>query len=252
MALVLSNLTLGYDRHPAVHHLDLTIEDGALVAIVGPNGAGKTTLLKGIAGLLKPMGGSLSVPQDQRIAYLSQRVELDTAFPITVEDFVSMGLWREIGPLGRIGRERWQRVREALSRLGINALAKRSIGTLSGGELRRALFARLALQDADILLLDEPLTAVDAASEAVLLATLHEWHGAGKTILTVLHDLPAVRKHFPLTALFSRRLIAFGPTETVLSDDNLARARNAPIAFDDHAPVCDHDHHGSHHGQDAA
>ena len=158
------NLTLGYDRHPAVHHLDTEISEGSLTAVVGPNGAGKSTLLKGMMGAISPLEGNIDFSGFERkdIAYLPQQSEIDRSFPISVLDLVSMGLWREIGAFGRLGRGRRAQVSEAIAAVGLTGFEKRPIGSLSGGQMQRALFARLLLQDAKLVLLDEPFTAIDA------------------------------------------------------------------------------------------
>src|SRR5437588_10421360 len=154
-ALRFRNLTLGYDRHPAVHHLDGAVESGALVAVVGPNGAGKSTLFKGIVGVIKPLAGRIergdANPQD--IAYLPQAAEIDRPFPINVYDMVSMGLWRRAGVSGGIGRKERDRIEHALAAVGLTGFEGRVIATLSGGQLQRMLFARLLLQDAAIIVL---------------------------------------------------------------------------------------------------
>lgn len=134
-AVELVNLTLGYERHPAVHHVNATIARGALVAVTGPNGAGKTTLIKGIAGQLKPLNGRIHLNGIGRrdIAYLPQQSEIDRLFPITVFDFVASGLWRKVGPFGGVGSDETRRVMETLSAVGLSEFRVRAIGSLSGG-----------------------------------------------------------------------------------------------------------------------
>ncbi|MEN9474119.1 MAG: hypothetical protein RIS48_839 [Pseudomonadota bacterium] len=237
-AIELRNLTLGYDKHPAVHHVSLTIEPGALVAIVGPNGAGKSTLIKALAGQLRPLQGALDGLRGQRIAYLPQQAGMDRSFPVSVQDMVAMGLWHEVGALGRFSAAQIQRCREALAQVGLAGFEKRGLDTLSGGQFQRALFARLMLQDAPVVLLDEPFSAVDARTQADLVALLHRWHQAGKTVIAVLHDLPQVRDHFPLTMMIARELVAWGPTAEVLTDEHWQRAQAMHEAFDEQAPVC--------------
>lgn len=237
-AIELRNLTLGYDKHPAVHHVSLRLEPGALVAIVGPNGAGKSTLIKALAGQLRPLQGSLEGLRGQRIAYLPQQAGMDRSFPVSVQDMVAMGLWHEVGALGRFSAAQVQRCREALAQVGLAGFEKRALDTLSGGQFQRALFARLMLQDAPVVLLDEPFSAVDARTTADLVALLHRWHQAGKTVIAVLHDLPQVREHFPLTMMIARELVAWGPTAEVLTDANWQLAQSMHEAFDEQAPVC--------------
>lgn len=239
VAVHFGNLTLGYDRHPAVHHLCCDISRGALVAVVGPNGAGKSTLLKALAGELEPIQGHFvqSIARE-RTAYLPQQSELDAGFPVTVFDMVSMGLWRQLGPFGGLGRELAQRVREALARVGLGGLEHRPIGALSGGQLQRARFARMMLQDAELLLLDEPFNAIDSRTTDDLIELMLEWHREGRTIIAVLHDLDRVSRHFPQCLLIARESLGFGPTASVLTPGNLALARELAQTFDDNAPVC--------------
>ncbi len=242
-ALRFRNLTLGYDRHPAVHHLDGTVETGALVAVVGPNGAGKTTLLKGIVGVIPPLAGAIerdrTLPQD--VAYLPQVLEIDRSFPITLYDFVAMGLWRSAGVLGGIGKQERARVETAIATVGLQGFENRTIGTLSGGQMQRALFARLLLQDAPLILLDEPFASVDSQTVRDLLAIVRRWHGEKRTVIAVLHDLEVVRTQFPEALLLAREPVAWGPTAEVLSAENLLRARRMSEAFDDSAEVCEVD-----------
>jgi len=236
----LDNLTLGYDRHPAVHHLSAEIPAGALVAVVGPNGAGKSTLLKGLAGELHPIGGRIVLPELPAggLAYMPQRGEIDHSFPVSVFDVVAMGLWHEIGAFGGLSREQRGRVRAALAAVGMAGFEARPIGSLSGGQLQRARFARLMLQDAPLILLDEPFAAIDSRTVDDLVELILGWHDEGRTILTVVHDLEQVRRHFPTALLLSREPVAFGPTAEVLTPERLARARRLSEAFDEHAHEC--------------
>lgn len=239
--IAFQNLTLGYDRHPAVHHLDTELQPGSLTAVVGPNGAGKSTLLKGIAGALRPLEGAVSTGsvKKQDIAYLPQQAEIDREFPINVLDFVAMGLWRQVGPFGGIRRRVRHRIEEAIAAVGMSGFEGRQIGTLSGGQMQRAMFARLLLQDAPIVLLDEPFNAVDTKTVSDLLGLVQHWHGERRTIVTVLHDMEHVRRYFPDTLLLARQLIAHGRTEDVLTAENLFRARQVCETFDENAAVCD-------------
>lgn len=236
----LDNLTLGYDRHPAVHHLSAEIPAGALVAVVGPNGAGKSTLLKGIAGELRPLGGHIDLAALGRggLAYLPQRSDLDDNIPVTVFDMVAMGLWKEIGPFGGLTRKQRRRIADALAAVGLSGFEDRPVCSLSGGQQQRARFARLILQDAPLMLLDEPFAAIDSKTVDDLVALILTWHTEGRTVLAVVHDLEQVRRHFPTTLLLAREQVAFGPTAEVANDALLARARQLSEAFDDHAGVC--------------
>jgi zinc/manganese transport system ATP-binding protein len=241
IAIRFSDLTLGYDRHPAVHHLDGEVESGALLAICGPNGAGKSTLLKGIAGTLAPLTGTIALPRlkTRDIAYLPQAADIDKSFPINVFDAVAMGLWKLCGLFGGISRGQTAKIREAIAAVGLDGFEKRPIGTLSGGQLQRMLFARLLMQDAALILLDEPFTAIDSKTVADLLALVARWHEERRTVLVVSHDLDLVREHFPQTLLLAREAIARGRTDAVLTPDNLLKARSMIEAFDRDAHSCE-------------
>ena len=234
------NLTLGYDRHPAVHHLDGAVQTGSLTAVVGPNGAGKSTLFKGVVGVIKPLAGRIErggvSPQD--IAYLPQIAEIDRSFPISVFDFVGTGLWRSVGFFGGMGRAARYRITEALAAVGLNGFENRSIGTLSGGQMQRMLFARVLLQDARLIVLDEPFNAIDAKTSADLLALVKRWHGEGRTVMAALHDMELVRNHFPETLLLARGPVAWGATADVLTNENLLVALRMCEAFDETAAAC--------------
>jgi len=234
------NLTLGYDRHPAVHHLDGIVSEGALVAVVGPNGAGKSTLFKGIAGTLKPLAGAIMRDgiEGRGVAYLPQAPDIDRSFPIGVYDMVAMGLWRSRGVLGGITGKDHYAIEAAIAAVGLTGFERRPIGTLSGGQMQRMLFARLVAQDARLILLDEPFAAIDARTSAELLALVQRWHGEGRTVLAALHDVDLVRATFPETLLLAREPVAWGPTREVLTPENLNKARRMCEAFDEAAEAC--------------
>jgi len=234
------NLTLGYDRHPAVHHLDGAVEAGSLTAVVGPNGAGKSTLFKGIVGVLKPLAGAIAFDgvQPRDIAYLPQVAEIDRSFPISVYDLIAMGLWQSKGVFGGIGREDRGTIEHAIETVGLSGFEQRAIGTLSGGQMQRALFARLLLQDARIIVLDEPFAAIDTKTASDLLALVRRWHDEKRTVLTALHDLDLVTKTFPQTLLLAREPVAWGATAEVLTPDNITKARRMCEAFDEEAVAC--------------
>ena len=234
------NLTLGYERHPAVHHLDGAVESGAMVAVVGPNGAGKSTLFKGIVGVLKPLAGSIEREdlEARDIAYLPQAAEIDRSFPISVYDMVAMGLWRTKGVFGGIGAKDHKAIEAAIAAVGLTGFEQRAIGTLSGGQMQRMLFARLLLQEGRAIVLDEPFSAIDAKSSADLVALVQRWHREGRTIIVALHDLDLVKATFPQTLLLAREPVAWGPTSDVLTADNLLKARRMCEAFEEGAAEC--------------
>jgi zinc/manganese transport system ATP-binding protein len=237
------NVTLGYDRHPAVHHLNGEVVSGALVAVIGPNGAGKSTLFRGLAGILKPLSGSIHLGglDIKDIAYLPQTADIDRTFPISVYDFVGTGLWRRTGFFGGMGKDARDKIAQALAAVGLNGFENRSIGTLSGGQMQRMLFARVLLQDARLIVLDEPFNAIDAKTSADLLALVKRWHGEGRTVLAALHDMELVRNHFPETLLLARGPVAWGATAEVLTAENLLVALRMCEAFDDSAAACAED-----------
>jgi len=234
------NVTLGYDRHPAVHHLNGEVASGALVAVIGPNGAGKSTLFRGLAGILKPLSGSIHLGglDIKDLAYLPQTADIDRTFPISVYDFVGTGLWRRTGFFGGMGKAARDKIAQALAAVGLNGFENRSIGTLSGGQMQRMLFARVLLQDARLIVLDEPFNAIDAKTSADLLALVKRWHGEGRTVLAALHDMELVRNHFPETLLLARGPVAWGATAEVLTAENLLVALRMCEAFDDSAAAC--------------
>jgi zinc/manganese transport system ATP-binding protein len=234
------NLTLGYDRHPAVHHLNGVVPAGSLTAVVGPNGAGKSTLFKGVVGVLKPLAGRIERhglrPRD--IAYLPQAAEIDRSFPINVYDMVAMGLWRNKGLFGGIGGKDRDKIEAAIAAVGLTGFETRPIGTLSGGQMQRMLFARLLLQDAGMIVLDEPFSAIDAKTAADLLQLVQRWHAERRTVLAALHDLEMVKSNFPDTLLLAREPVAWGRTAEVLTPDNWMKARRMCEAFDEQAEAC--------------
>ncbi len=238
----LHDLTLGYERHPAVHHLDGAFGRDRLTAVVGPNGSGKSTLLKGIAGALQPLEGRIELdglkPAD--IAYLPQEPGLNRQFPLTIEDLVTLGLWGRRGLFGRITGADRQRLGEAIAAVGLTGFEDRPIDTVSGGQLQRALFARVLVQDARLILLDEPFSAIDTRTTDDLIALLARWPREGRTVIMVLHDLEMVRRVCPDTLVLARDKVAWGPTDEALKPEHLLEARRLSEAWSEDAPVCDH------------
>ncbi len=235
-SLKIENLTVTHGRHPAVHHLSFALKPGGLMAVVGPNGAGKSSLLRAIAGLHKPAHGRVAGFEPGQVALLPQQAMLDRAFPLSCRDAVLFGLWSESGALRAIPAP--ERAETALDAVGLHGFARRPVGSLSAGQFQRVLFARLLLQDAPVILLDEPFNALDARTAADLLAVMRRWHGEGRTILAVLHDLDLVRREFPETLLLAREAVACGATETVLSAENRLRARMMSEAWAEDAAAC--------------
>ncbi|WP_311397727.1 metal ABC transporter ATP-binding protein [Neisseria cinerea] len=226
MSIIVENLTVSYHRRPAVHHVDITFEEHSMWAVFGPNGAGKSTFLKSLMGLQPLDTGSIRLDglTRQNIAYLPQQSDIDRSQPMTVFDLAAMGLWYEIGFFKGINSTQKQRVHEALERVGMQRFAGRQIAYLSNGQFQRVLFARMLVQNAKFLLLDEPFNAVDARTTYELLDILQKCHCNGHAIIAVLHDYEQVRAYFPNTMLLAREKIAAGATETILTEAYLTQA----------------------------
>ena len=238
--VTLHDLTLAYRQHPAVHHLRGEFASGSLTAVVGPNGAGKSTLLNALAGLVEPSAGRIELAPvgKTRIAYLPQQALIDRSFPITVIDVVMLGHWSAIGSWRGVSREQQVAAMHALGAVGLEGFEQRVIAELSAGQFQRVLFARVLLQDAPLILLDEPFAAIDARTTADLLQVVHRWHAETRTVIAVLHDMEQVRAHFPRTLLLAREAIAWGPTASVLTPENLIKSRHMAEAWDDAAEIC--------------
>jgi len=222
----LDKVSLSFGRLPAVRDLSGSFLPGSLTAVVGPNGAGKTTLLRAIAGLHRLTAGSIErgglAPAD--ISLLPQASQLDRNFPITCRDVVALGVTARTGPFRSIDANQCAAAERALEAVGLPRHAMRPIGNLSAGQFQRVLFARMMLQDAAVLLLDEPFSAVDGRTASDLLDILQTWHGEGRTIVIVVHDLDLARALCPETLLLAGEAIAWGPTVLALSELNRKRA----------------------------
>ena len=237
----LADVTLGYDGHPAVHHLNGDVGSGSLTAVIGPNGSGKSTLLKGLVGALKPLGGHIERVgfATHDIAYLPQASDIDRSFPATVEDLVRLGLWRRRGLFAGLTHADDDELATALDTVGLSGFRDRPIDCLSGGQLQRALFARVLLQDARVILLDEPFAAIDSRTITDLIDLVRHWHKEARTVIAVLHDIELVRRHFPQTILLNREAVAWGRTEDALRPENLLIARRMNEAWDMNAEWCE-------------
>ncbi|HLU00248.1 MAG TPA: ABC transporter ATP-binding protein [Burkholderiaceae bacterium] len=225
-AIELEELSLGWRDKVAVRDLGGTFPRGSLTALVGPNGAGKSTLLRGIMGWVTPLSGRICLTGDSAPAFMPQQGDFDRTFPISTHDFVAMGAWRRVGPWKGFGRSERDRLEHALQAVGLSDFGRRPLATLSGGQLQRALFARLMLHDADTYMLDEPFSAVDRATTEDLMKLLLDWNHAGKTVIVVLHDLDLVRRHFPQTLLLAGQCVGWGDTGEILTPENLHLARH--------------------------
>ncbi|NYT38076.1 ABC transporter ATP-binding protein [Allopusillimonas soli] len=224
----LDQVSISWRERLAVRDISGAFVRGTLTAIVGPNGAGKSTLVKAIMGLVSPVRGRIRIAggQGAHMACLPQIVEIDRSFPVTVYDLVAMGAWGRVGAWRAFDRLEHDRIEAALELVGMADFSRRIIGTLSGGQLQRALFARLMLHEADTLLLDEPFAAVDRATTDDLMALIHDWHDEGRTVIAVLHDLDLVRTHFPQTLVMAGQAVAWCETAQALTPENLHLARH--------------------------
>lgn len=256
--LELCDLTAGYDRHPAVHHISARFAPGTLTALVGPNGGGKSTLLKAIMGMLPLMSGHIILNgiAVHDCAYMPQQSEVDREFPLRAIDLVHFGHWRRIGSFGRLTPKLMQLSHDALARVGMSAFAERPVGSLSVGQFQRVLFARIIVQDARLILLDEPFAPIDSKTVSDLAPLLRQWRDEGRTILLVVHDLALAQEFCPDAMLLARECVAFGAAATVLQPSNLQQARLLAESWTESAPQCDRDllpphfHHDHLHGRD--
>ncbi|MEM7717887.1 MAG: metal ABC transporter ATP-binding protein [Pseudomonadota bacterium] len=236
-------MTVFYDQKPAVFSVDATFEHAKMTAIVGPNGAGKSTLLKAALGLVTPLSGSAQVfgaPLDvmrRRVAYVPQRSSVDWEFPARVADVVSMGLYADLGLLGRFTGAHAKQVRSCLERVGMQDFADRQIGQLSGGQQQRVFLARALAQDADLYLLDEPFAGVDAATERSIIDVLQGLRDSGKTVVAVHHDLTTVPSYFDNVLILNVRKVVEGPVGKVFTQDALNKAYGGRLTMAEIDPV---------------
>lgn len=215
-SVTLSGIALGYGRELVLSGVDGRFEPGSLTALIGPNGAGKSSLLKAIVGEL-PLRAGRIVVEGGDSAYLPQQSDLDRDFPISVGDVVAMGLWLRIRMARRMSDADRAAVKEALSQAGLPDHAGRSIRDLSVGQFQRVLFARLIVQDTDLLLLDEPFASIDEAARGDLMRLIQGWSRDGRTVICVLHDRDLVEDAFPHACRLDRGRADWGDTAQVLS-----------------------------------
>jgi zinc/manganese transport system ATP-binding protein len=234
-AIVVDDVTVAYDGRPAIRRINGGFHLGSLTALAGPNGAGKSSLLKALVGELRPTRGRIFMRGVARsdIGYLPQAAGVDRSFPLTVADTVLLGAWHVIGAFGGTKSGLREQAAQALTAVGLDGFASRYIGALSAGQFQRVLFARLILQDAKVILLDEPFNAIDAGTTRDLVEIVRGWHAGGRTVVAALHDFAQIRAYFPETLLLAREQIAWGPTSSALSDDNLDAARRIAESWHD-------------------
>ena len=218
-----AGLQLGYRDVTVVRDVSFALARGEVLAVVGHNGSGKSTLIKTLLGALSPLAGSLDWPEGRpkTIAYLGQRTEFDNRFPIRVRDLAAMGAWAGLGFLGRIDSVCQARIASALERTGTADIADMPLHQLSAGQLQRALFARTMVQNAPLILLDEPFTAVDQTTEAALLKLIDDWAAEGRAVILVLHDLSAVLQHCSSALLLGNGRARSGAPRDTLTPENL-------------------------------
>ncbi|HVY13489.1 MAG TPA: ABC transporter ATP-binding protein [Alphaproteobacteria bacterium] len=238
----LENVTLAYGRHVALEGVNASFPEGSLTAVAGPNGSGKSTMLKAVAGILKPRRGRVIMGKEaaKSLAYLPQTQALQRDFPMTVEEAAAGGFYPRLGDWGMIDQTRRAEISYALKEVGLEGFEKRGIEGLSSGQFQRLLFARLMLQDAKLILLDEPFAAVDAETTAKLINLLLQWHRQGRTVVCVLHDLLLIKKYFPQAIVLGGKCLGRGHTHELFEQKLLS--------FDlDMAELCPDEKHATHH-----
>jgi ABC-type Mn2+/Zn2+ transport system ATPase subunit len=249
--LELRDLAAGYDARWAIEDVSIDVPAGRLVGVIGPNGSGKSTLLRAILGLVPRRRGTVRLdgnPLDnRRVAYVPQRELVDWSFPISAGQVVTMGRYPTIGPIAGPRREDRVAVDASLARVGMSALADRQIGALSGGQQQRVFLARALVQEAPILMLDEPMTGVDVATEETISTLMRELRDAGTTVIYATHDLETAADISDLLCFVNGRVVAFGPPAETFTPHTLHETFGGELMIvdaGDHAHV----HGGGHHG----
>ncbi len=222
-------LTVRYNGHHALEEVSFRLNSGERLAVVGPNGAGKSTLFKAIVGVLNPTTGEVKVAGRSPgghicIAYVPQRTQVDWSFPTTVDAAVMMGRFGKIGLLRRPGRRDWEYVRECLNVVGMTPLAGRQIGELSGGQQQRMFIARALAQEAELMLMDEPLTGLDVPAQEDIFRVLETLRARGVTVMVATHDLNQAAERFDRVMLLRHRLVGLGLPAEVFTPANLQAA----------------------------
>jgi len=228
--LELVDVTIGYGPKVGLQHINLEVVHGAQVAVVGPNGAGKSTLFKALVGLLPLQAGEIYIHSQllghhqDCVAYLPQREAVDWRFPVTVKDVVCMGRVGAAGWFRRMSRKDMSKVEQAMDAMGIMALANEAIGDLSGGQQQRVFLARALAQEPHILLMDEPFTGIDAATQEITINLLHDLKRQGVTVMVSTHDLNLAASEFEHVLLLNREVVAFGNPSAVFQPKHLRKA----------------------------
>jgi manganese/iron transport system ATP-binding protein len=235
--LDVQNISVRYNRRIALDDITFHLHEGERIAVVGPNGAGKSTLFKVVAGVLPPDAGKVdifgSLPREHIcIAYIPQRSQVDWSFPVSVADVVMMGRSAKLGPLNWPRKRDWEYVNRALDTVELSDLATRQIGQLSGGQQQRMFIARALAQEAELMLMDEPLSGLDAPSQEGLLNLLDTMRGQSVTVMVATHDLDQAARHFDRIMLLNQRMIAFDEPQKVLHADHLLQAYGGRLKLD--------------------
>lgn len=242
ISIAVEDLNVNYGKTPVLWDVSFRIPKGVLVGIIGPNGAGKSTLLKSVLRLVQPVSGRIDLLGEtsfskvrERVAYVPQRGSVDWDFPITAFEVVLMGRYGGLGLFKRPRKADKEAALQALDRVGMLPFADRQIGQLSGGQQQRLFIARALVQNAELLLLDEPFAGVDLTTEKSMIDLLKKLKESGKTVFVVHHDLPTVEEYFDWVILLNTRLVAAGPVEEVFTKENLSYAFGKNQALFDEA-----------------
>ncbi|KRL14798.1 metal ABC transporter ATP-binding protein [Schleiferilactobacillus perolens] len=234
--LAITDLTVAYDDTPVFADVAVTFNKGKITGIIGPNGAGKSTLIKAILGLVKSQSGAAEYDGEplkhfqKQIAYVEQRKDLDLTFPVDVFTLTETGTYGRLGLFRNPGKKEQEETRSALAQVGLEEYAQRQIGNLSGGQLQRVFVARAIVQQAEIIILDEPFVGIDLQSETAIMKILKQWRDEGKTIIVVHHDLNKVSRYFDDLVVMNHGIIDYGPVQAVYNSKNIEQAFSADLS----------------------
>jgi len=252
--LDVSHVTVRYNGRDALKNVTFHLHEGERVAVVGPNGAGKSTLFKVVAGVLPPSSGEVKIfgsrPRGHIcIGYIPQRSQVDWNFPVTVADVVMMGRSAKLGPLNFPRKKDWEFVGHALETVDLSDLAGRQIGQLSGGQQQRMFIARALAQEAELMLMDEPLTGLDTPSQEDILSLLDRLQTEKVTVMVATHDLDQASSHFDRIMLLNHQIVSFGEPNMVMQTENLVRAYGGRLRSTEEGNIvtvddCCDDEHG--------
>lgn len=230
-------LQMGYHGNVVLKSVDVVLETGKIIGIIGPNGSGKSTFIKGILGIVSKMSGTVTFFNQSlnavrnRIAYVPQRESVDWDFPISVKELVEMGVYQPTKWWNKSSAADQEKIKQAIEKVGLTAFTSRQIGQLSGGQQQRAFVARALVQDADLIIMDEPFVGIDMSSQEAILLLLQELRNEGKTILIVHHDLATVANYFDKVMLFNNELVAYGSINEVITPAVLAPVYGTIVDF---------------------